>query len=312
MRICLLLTLPCKCDVIRGMDNSELLRFEKKTKTSADREYNGTKCIEWTASRRSGYGALGVKRDGKHVVKGAHVLSYEHWVGPIPKGLTVDHLCRNRPCCNWRHLSLKTRGDNVLCGDTLSAANMVKTHCPKGHPLAGDNLLIMKRKNRPRPSRKCRTCTQESDRRRYLTPERKAQNLMNARRHLLKVKASKPPKQPRTHCKRGHLLDGDNIVTRTKGEKTHKLCRTCLTEAKRRSHYKDQGRADYVQLAQASKLSDLSMKASSIPPWTSAPCFHIESSGDFCGQSAIYMEHSAEKGHKFKSLFDLLTMVRKH
>jgi hypothetical protein len=52
-----------------------------------------------------------------HTVNGrkvlAHRFSYESFVGPIPLGLEIDHLCRNRICCNPEHLEPVTRVENL-------------------------------------------------------------------------------------------------------------------------------------------------------------------------------------------------------
>jgi len=90
---------------------------------------------------------------GIYCMKMAHRLAYESFVGPIPDGLTIDHLCRTRHCINPRHLEPVTNKENVLRGESLSAINAKKTHCPKGHPYFGKNLLI-----RPAGSRSCRAC----------------------------------------------------------------------------------------------------------------------------------------------------------
>src|SRR5690606_13797613 len=70
-------------------------RFWKKvTKTEAD-------CWEWTGALNSrGYGCVGI--DSKRYL--THRVAYEALVGPIPEGLTIDHLCRNKVCCNPAHL----------------------------------------------------------------------------------------------------------------------------------------------------------------------------------------------------------------
>lgn len=68
-------------------------------------------CWVWQRSTwRNGYGRL--KRDGKWVQ--AYRVYYERHVGPIPKGLTLDHLCRNRLCVNPTHLEPVTREENLL------------------------------------------------------------------------------------------------------------------------------------------------------------------------------------------------------
>jgi hypothetical protein len=56
--------------------------------------------------------------DRSAVCRGAHRVSYEHYVGPIPKGLEIDHLCRVRHCVNPAHLggSSETRSASRQAG----------------------------------------------------------------------------------------------------------------------------------------------------------------------------------------------------
>lgn len=78
-----------------------------------------------------GYGTLRVGRGAVY----AHRLSYETFIGPIPAGLHIDHLCRNRLCVNPRHLEPVTQQVNVLRGVGPAALNAKKTVCKRGHPL---------------------------------------------------------------------------------------------------------------------------------------------------------------------------------
>lgn len=73
-----------------------------------------TGCWNWTRTIGSnGYGQIGVGGARK---KYAHVASYEELVGPIPDGLQLDHLCRNRRCINPAHLEPVTPRENTRRG----------------------------------------------------------------------------------------------------------------------------------------------------------------------------------------------------
>lgn len=98
----------------------------------------------------------------------AHRLVYEALAGFIEKSMQIDHLCRNRRCCNPRHLEEVTARDNLLRSPiTVASINAAKTHCPKGHPLSGDNLLIRRKQGGRYLTRACRECHNCRQRKRY-------------------------------------------------------------------------------------------------------------------------------------------------
>jgi len=70
----------------------------------------GDGCWEWIGKRRpDGYGSLRVLgRDTR-----THRFSYETFVGPIPKGLVIDHLCENKACARPDHLEPVTIAENT-------------------------------------------------------------------------------------------------------------------------------------------------------------------------------------------------------
>jgi hypothetical protein len=73
-------------------------------------------CWLWTGEmNRNGYGR--VRSDGKRVM--AHRRAWELLRGPIPTGLVLDHLCRNRHCCNPAHLEPVTVRENTLRGEAV-------------------------------------------------------------------------------------------------------------------------------------------------------------------------------------------------
>ena len=117
-----------------------------------------SQCWLWNGGTKDGYAQVVTKspETGRKVVRRGHRLIYEHLVGPVPDGLDLDHLCRNRECVNPAHLEPVPRGENVLRGATIAAANKAKTHCSRGHVFDESNTYV-----RPVTSgvgRMCRTC----------------------------------------------------------------------------------------------------------------------------------------------------------
>lgn len=169
----------------------ERAQFLSKVKKSVS-------CWQWLGTTTSnGYGRLGKQS--------AHRLSHELFKGPIPKGLHIDHLCRNPGCVNPKHLEAVTQRENTLRGFSPAALHAQKTHCPKGHPFAGANLAKRTRR------RDCLKCHAESGRRRYMR--------MTARTHK-----AIPPYNESTICGTG--LWTKHIKTANRwGSVT---CRHCL------------------------------------------------------------------------------------
>lgn len=110
-------------------------------------------CWNWKGSvDRKGYGRVTFRGRKDR----SHRLFYEMFIEKVPIGKQIDHLCRNRSCCNPAHLEVVTSRENTLRGESPPSLNAVKTHCLKGHEFTEENTITETK--RGRVGRKCRTC----------------------------------------------------------------------------------------------------------------------------------------------------------
>ena len=138
-----------------------LKRFRSRY-TIADRGHD-TPCWAWTHKKNnSGYGVFQLTRK-EYVESLAHRAAHLLFVGPIPDGLEIDHLCRQRDCVNPAHFRLVTHQVNMLAGDNPFARNAQRTHCPQGHAYDTENTY------RWRGQRHCKICRRERKRKPRLT-----------------------------------------------------------------------------------------------------------------------------------------------
>ncbi len=123
------------------LDVKVLIRFMAKTKLPK----GSGGCLEWTGSKTAkGYGQIYL--DGKQAM--AHRVAHELFIGPIPKGLEIDHLCFNKSCVNPHHIEAVTRSEN----NRRAKRGM----CKRGHLYRLGSYVI--KKNKSGPSRYCREC----------------------------------------------------------------------------------------------------------------------------------------------------------
>lgn len=125
-------------------------RFLSKIKVNQE-----SGCWEWQkALTNSGYGKF-------HIINGdymTHRVSYSIFKEGLNTDLVVDHICKNRKCCNPNHLRLASFSENVLeNSDSGAAINKSKTHCIRGHELIPPNIISSKMKS-GQMSRCCRHC----------------------------------------------------------------------------------------------------------------------------------------------------------
>jgi hypothetical protein len=128
----------------------------RKTRTLLERfsgkyEIGEAGCWLWTAALDSnGYSKLATT-DGKW--DRAHRISYRLFVGPVPDGMEIDHVCRVRRCVNPEHLEAVLPAQNKLRGLGLPARNARKRRCVRGHLFTPENTYVRKDGGRT-----CLTC----------------------------------------------------------------------------------------------------------------------------------------------------------
>ena len=161
---------------------------------------------------RNGYGRIYFEGN----LTGAHIASYRMFVGPVPDGFDVDHMCHDRAecdlgekcphraCCNPAHLQAKSHRENM--------ERSCKTHCKRGHEFTEDNIYW-----RADGGRQCKACTNAAGKARG--------------------KGGKPgdAQRERTHCKNGHEYAPENIYYTTRADGTViRQCKTCRQERAQR------------------------------------------------------------------------------
>lgn len=157
-------------------------------------------CWVWTQPTVRGYGYL---RVGKRKVQ-AYRVNYERWVGPIPDGALINHVCRTRRCVRPDHLEVASYSRNARDSDKHPAVvNAAKEVCPQGHPYDEENTYRFTRPGTGATTRICRKCNVEAQRRR---------------------RGSEPkPRATATHCANGHPWEGNERRTKSGG----RYCAAC-------------------------------------------------------------------------------------
>lgn len=108
-------------------------------------------CWEWIGTLDSaGYGTASASKTAR--VR-AHRLIYSVFRGPIPEGLDLDHLCRNRCCVNPAHLEPVTRRENLCRGVGVTMRAHLAGTCIRGHAMTPDNTYVS-----PKGQRHCQKC----------------------------------------------------------------------------------------------------------------------------------------------------------
>lgn len=173
--------------------SGKLPEFLARRVEPQDRGY-ASPCLEWTAALHLGY--AWVSHKGKPQL--GHRLAYSYAVGPIPDGLVIDHLCRNRKCINPEHLEAVEHGVNTRRAHPAYSTDDM-TVCAHGHSLTEGYVLPASN-----GSRRCLRCERGEHARPY-----------------------RGPVKDRTECPQGHPYAGSNLYITPGGSK---VCRKCRAE----------------------------------------------------------------------------------
>lgn len=112
-------------------------------------DFNGSPCLH-LPHKPNWQGYVRVKTRPERKGVGMYRVFYEMFIGPIPEGLFLDHLCRNRACVNPWHCEPVTHATNMARG-----WHAIKTHCKRGHALVEGNIRRVKQNPK---WRYCVTC----------------------------------------------------------------------------------------------------------------------------------------------------------
>lgn len=148
-----------------GFEGHYLVSSDGRVRSLKRRAHDGSPIyVNWKFDR-DGYAAVDLWRDAKATRRRVHVLVAAAFLGPRPDGQEVRHMDGNRSNPALANLAYGTRSENNHDKrEHGTDHNVVKTHCPKGHPYNEENTYVLP--SRP-GARYCRACHRVSSLRRY-------------------------------------------------------------------------------------------------------------------------------------------------
>src|ERR1043165_2474292 len=144
----------------------EITRIFSRILIDPEVTFNGVPCWIWTGNVVAKYSMVTWRRQQV----GVHRLIYAWLIEPVQKGSVqgngkrpeIDHLCKNKLCCNPLHLEVVTRKINVERRNNACAMNGRKTHCKRGHEFTVENSYPVN------GGKGCKTCKVVQDRLNYV------------------------------------------------------------------------------------------------------------------------------------------------
>ena len=168
--------------------------------TRVDKDQVGTGCWVWLGAKgHGGYGVVGAY--GRQWKVHRLVLLLTQGL-VVPEGKQVDHLCRNRACCNPSHLELVTPRENTRRSLNPAAAHARQTHCHRGHEYTPENTYV----RNGGFGRNCRECKRIVNRELDARPERKARQAELARQPKRKARQAQSDKARYERRRQQHVV----------------------------------------------------------------------------------------------------------
>lgn len=103
------------CWLRNGNPTPTIIMYDDKRRFMSHIKKVGDCWVWQRCKNKQGYGKFQVDRK----TKSAHRWSYETFIGRVPKGLVLDHLCCNTSCVNPAHLEPVTQRENTLRGNAI-------------------------------------------------------------------------------------------------------------------------------------------------------------------------------------------------
>lgn len=165
-------------------------------------------------SHKDGYLVVTLHREGKRKTRMVHQLVLESFREVRPEGMETRHLDGNPKNNHISNLKWGTPKENSADIDLHGNRYWRnQTHCIKGHPFSGDNLML----EREGKKRVCRECRRAKDRKIYARDKAEGKYGISNR--------------DKTHCKNGHEFSPENTSFEREGKK--RVCRTCRRDRER-------------------------------------------------------------------------------
>ncbi|MFO0253725.1 MAG: HNH endonuclease signature motif containing protein [Betaproteobacteria bacterium] len=141
-----------------------VVRATLKERIEAGVVVDGAGCWRWQRAKNGdGYGIMTVYEGSPRKKKtiGVHRVAYREWVGPVPLGMVLDHLCRVRDCANPKHLEPVRPGENTLRGRSPIVLQRLEPTYACGHPKDAQHTYV----NPKTGKRNCKPCQRAAKKR---------------------------------------------------------------------------------------------------------------------------------------------------